>query len=266
MAYPIRVQILRNAGDIIAAGSGRVTWADYTRLTAGAMTDSATFAADCAAVLIVFAALRDRAARDVKARFDQVTTIVTEERPEVAAWVAEAVSVPILRRGIAMFAGRGLGLATPHAAVEALITNATAANAGLSLLVVFEMLGRRIDGEGSRLIAAHTTRLARAGITLDGGRSPAPPGGGASPSPVDRQCGACAGLGTITCGSCGGRGYQRYSRTRTRPDGRVEYYDENVPCSCASGRLRCSRCAGPGVSLDGEVASRRASIPAQEGT
>ena len=60
-------------------------------------------------------------------------------------------------------------------------------------------------------------------------------------------CPACSGLGGRTCLACGGRGYQSYSRTRTRWDNRVEYFQENITCSfCRGGRVTCTSCGGNG--------------------
>jgi hypothetical protein len=65
-----------------------------------------------------------------------------------------------------------------------------------------------------------------------------------------RQCGACAGTGRQTCSSCGGRGYHSYNRTRTRWDNSVEYYQENIPCSCSGGQVSCYRCGGSGRIIE----------------
>lgn len=63
---------------------------------------------------------------------------------------------------------------------------------------------------------------------------------------VRRQCGACSGMGSVTCSSCGGYGSHTQSYTRIDWQGNTEYVNESVPCSCAGGRVTCGTCGGSG--------------------
>jgi len=64
-------------------------------------------------------------------------------------------------------------------------------------------------------------------------------------------CGVCGGVGRTRCSSCGGTGTHPRSASRTRYDGSIEYYTEQVPCySCSGGRITCSRCGGSGQVLE----------------
>ncbi len=66
---------------------------------------------------------------------------------------------------------------------------------------------------------------------------------------VTNQCMTCYGVGKITCSACIGYGYHNVNGTRTRWDGSVEYYTDQVPCSsfgCIEGKLFCPACRGSG--------------------
>ena len=65
-------------------------------------------------------------------------------------------------------------------------------------------------------------------------------------TPTDTQCGNCSGSGTVTCSSCGGRGYHTTSTTRTDWEGNTEYVQEDTPCSCSGGQTTCGYCHGCG--------------------
>jgi hypothetical protein len=79
----------------------------------------------------------------------------------------------------------------------------------------------------------------------------------ARPAPVPRPpavrhrlCGVCGGAGRLSCSTCGGSGYRTQSASRTNGQGRVEYYQEQVPCwGCTGGRVSCGRCGGTGQVL-----------------
>jgi hypothetical protein len=72
---------------------------------------------------------------------------------------------------------------------------------------------------------------------------------------VTNQCMTCAGGGPATCSACQGYGYHVRNLIRTRWDGSVEYYTEQVPCSsCARGKVRCPACDGSGQTQPQQVA------------
>lgn len=66
-------------------------------------------------------------------------------------------------------------------------------------------------------------------------------------APADaRQCPACSGMGSTTCGACGGYGYHASSHARVDWQGNTEYVSERTPCGCSGGRVVCRRCGGSG--------------------
>ena len=80
-------------------------------------------------------------------------------------------------------------------------------------------------------------------------RSP-PPARSAPPEPTQRQCGACAGSGRVSCSSCGGYGYHTQSYTRVDWEGNTEYVTDQVPCGCSGGYSTCGSCGGSGWIVD----------------
>lgn len=62
-----------------------------------------------------------------------------------------------------------------------------------------------------------------------------------------RQCPACSGLGSTTCGACGGYGYHTSSHSRVDWQGNTEHVTERTPCGCSGGRVTCRRCGGSGL-------------------
>ncbi len=75
---------------------------------------------------------------------------------------------------------------------------------------------------------------------------------------VTNQCMTCAGVGTATCSACQGYGYHVRNLTRTRWDGSVEHYTEQVPCSsCTYGKVPCPACGGSGQTQPQQVPGAR---------
>ena len=73
------------------------------------------------------------------------------------------------------------------------------------------------------------------------------PAASVPPVPSTRQCGVCHGDGSVTCGSCGGRGGRQETRVDYDWEGTPTYLPEWVSCgSCSGGYVRCGACGGRG--------------------
>ncbi|WP_439578070.1 DUF1232 domain-containing protein [Elioraea sp.] len=68
----------------------------------------------------------------------------------------------------------------------------------------------------------------------------------AAPAAQRRQCAACSGMGSTSCGACGGYGYHTSSYSRVDWQGNTEYVTERSPCGCSGGQVMCRRCGGSG--------------------
>ena len=61
-------------------------------------------------------------------------------------------------------------------------------------------------------------------------------------------CAACGGRGFNNCTACGGAGHTMISKSRIGLGGRIEYYQDRLPCTgCfSSGKIVCVVCGGTG--------------------
>jgi uncharacterized membrane protein YkvA (DUF1232 family) len=77
-------------------------------------------------------------------------------------------------------------------------------------------------------------------------RRPTPVRPAPRPAPGRRQCAACGGLGSTTCGACAGHGYHTSRYARVDWQGNTEYVTERSPCGCSGGQIICRSCGGSG--------------------
>lgn len=68
---------------------------------------------------------------------------------------------------------------------------------------------------------------------------------------MQQPCLPCTGLGFNACTVCGGAGAKFLSKSRLGLGGRLEFYQERVPCTICfgTGRVTCLNCRGVGWTL-----------------
>lgn len=76
-------------------------------------------------------------------------------------------------------------------------------------------------------------------------------------------CRTCGGTGGRQCGVCAGQGFTTLSKSRTRYDGSLEFYQDRSLCSgCqGQGKITCLTCKGVGSVLNVEGTPQRRSKP-----
>lgn len=255
MRYAIDRRLLRLTGELLAAGPGTFGGADVRRLFGGALEDTTLVHAETAAILVASVAVRPLADADARRLLAETSASASQDDPDLEPWIARSISAPLLLRAVILIAGRGRHHRVARSDVVELVSaayqggrgpaGAISSDEGLAFLVIRELLDGRLAADARKLLDEVCAAAREDGCSLGpstptpGGTAPVPPTGG-------RQCGACAGMGSVTCSACSGHGYHVRSGTRTRLDGSTEYYQDHVPCSCAGGRTRCGRCGGSG--------------------
>lgn len=253
MGYAIDRRLIRLAGDLLAGGSGTFTATDVRRVFGGALQDDALAQAETAAILAVYVTVFSRANAEAKRLLESVANNSRQDDPYLWPWLLQSLSARLLGQAATLIAGRGARRRVSRKDVLALMSDAyqqggsspgLSAQESLAFLVIRELLHGRLAPDAQQTLDKQCAVINQDGLSLgddgsSGGTGDTPGGGG-------RQCGACSGTGYQTCGSCGGYGYHTRSGTRTRYDGSTEYYQEQVPCSCSGGRVRCGRCGGTG--------------------
>jgi hypothetical protein len=251
MGYAIDRRLIRLTGDLLAAGTGTFTAADARQLFRGALNDNVLTAPELAAILVVHATVARIADAEAARLLDNVARNSRNDDPDLEPWIVGNLSGQLLRRAAPLIAGRKRRPIT-RSEVTGLMSDAyqggksegISRDEALAFLVIRELLQNRMAADAQQTLDKLCAAIHEDGVTL--GNQGSTTDDNDTPGGRGRQCGACSGSGYQTCGSCGGYGYHTRNGTRTRYDGSTEYYQERVPCSCNSGRLRCGRCAGSG--------------------
>lgn len=71
-----------------------------------------------------------------------------------------------------------------------------------------------------------------------------------------KYCIKCNGRGSQNCTACIGYGYHTRSGSRSRYDGGIEYYIDNITCGSCSGmgKITCFTCGGSGLNKQYDIA------------
>jgi hypothetical protein len=255
MSYPIDHPLLRLTGELLAAGSGTFGEREIRRLFDGALEDDTLYRAETAALLVAYVTVHPLADAYARQRFSDVADGARDDDPNLEDWIVRSFSRPLLHRAAALVAGRGSAHRVSKADVLTLLDAAFHGGPGparaitpdesMAFLVIRQLLDGHLTPEARGLLDEMYQAITEDGYSIGPSR---PPSAGAAPYPGSgtRQCGRCAGMGSVTCGACGGHGYHRRTTTRTRHDGSTEYDEAQTPCSCAGGWTPCGQCGGSG--------------------